>query len=112
MRSHRSSLHVQVISTACVVKLTTQDLAEAMPLSLLGAAVAQLLHAMKTFPNQQQVSRRRRRFCPAPTLPPTGSFPTLPPGASLSGLLSVQVQMNCLLALCSEYILQEVPFDK
>uniref|UniRef100_A0A674NGH5 Zyg-11 family member, cell cycle regulator, like n=1 Tax=Takifugu rubripes TaxID=31033 RepID=A0A674NGH5_TAKRU len=76
MQSHRSSLHVHVIATACVFSLTTQDLAEAMPLSLLGAAVAQLLHAMKTFPNHQQV------------------------------------QKNCLLALCSEHILQEVPFDK
>lgn len=26
--------------------------------------------------------------------------------------LSLQVQKNCLLALCSEYILQDVPFDK
>ncbi|CAF97606.1 unnamed protein product [Tetraodon nigroviridis] len=76
MQSHRSSLHVQVISTACVFKLTTQDLAEATPLRLLAAAVAQLLCAMQTFPNQQQL------------------------------------QMNCLLALCSEYIIQEVPFDK
>lgn len=111
MRSHRSSLHVQVISTACVFKLTTQDLAEAMPLSLLGTAVAQLLYAMKTFPNHQQVSHRRC-FCLAPILPPSGSFRTLNPRASLFCLLPFQVQMNCLLALCSEYILQEVPFDK
>lgn len=60
MQSHRSSLHVQVIATACVFSLTTQDLAEAMPVGLLAAAVAQLLHAMKTFPNHQQVSRRWR----------------------------------------------------
>lgn len=25
---------------------------------------------------------------------------------------SLQVQKNCLLALCSDYILQDVPFDK
>lgn len=88
MRSHRSSLHVQVISTACVFNLTTQDLAAAMPARLLGAAVAQLLYAMKTFPNHQQVSRRRglRRQTPrsrsgasvgAPVLPPSGRFRTL-----------------------------------
>lgn len=58
MQSHRSSLHVHVIATACVFSLTTQDLAEAMPVGLLGAAVAQLLHAMKTFPNHQQVRHR------------------------------------------------------
>lgn len=58
MQSHRSSLHVHVIATACVFSLTTQDLAQAMPVGLLGATVAQLLHAMKTFPNHQQVSPR------------------------------------------------------
>lgn len=31
---------------------------------------------------------------------------------SLFLLVCFQVQKNCLLALCSEYILQEVPFDK
>ncbi|CAJ1071728.1 protein zyg-11 homolog [Xyrichtys novacula] len=53
MQSHPTSLHVHLVATACVFNLTTQDLAEAMP-----------------------------------------------------------VQKNCLLALCSEYILQDVPFDK
>lgn len=51
-------------------------------------------------------------FVVAPILPPTGSFHALNPHASLFRPLSFQVQMNCLLALCSEYILQEVPFDK
>ncbi|KAM8727243.1 protein zyg-11 homolog isoform 3-T5 [Acanthopagrus schlegelii] len=76
MQSHPTSLHVHLVATACVFHLTTQDLAEAMPVSLLSSTVTQLLYAMKTFPNHQQV------------------------------------QKNCLLALCSDYILQDVPFDK
>lgn len=124
MQSHRSSLHVQLISSACVFDLTSRDLAEALPLSLLSAAVARLLDAMKTFPNHQQVSppalplppdaaAAAPPFVVAPILPPTGTLHTLNPQASLFfHLLSLQVQMNCLLALCSEYILQEVPFDK
>nr|XP_046265369.1 protein zyg-11 homolog isoform X2 [Scatophagus argus] len=76
MRSHPTSLHVYLVATACVFNLTTQDLAEAMPVSLLSSTVTQLLYAMKTFPNHQQM------------------------------------QKNCLLALCSDYILQDVPFDK
>lgn len=76
MQSHPTSLHVHLVATACVFNLTTQDLAEAMPVSLLSATVTQLLYTMKMFPNHQQV------------------------------------QKNCLLALCSDYILQDVPFDK
>ncbi|XP_074506669.1 protein zyg-11 homolog [Sebastes fasciatus] len=76
MQSHPASLHVHLVATACVFNLTTQDLAEAMPVSLLSSTVTQLLSAMKTFPSHQQV------------------------------------QKNCLLALCSDYILQDVPFDK
>ncbi|XP_027140501.1 protein zyg-11 homolog isoform X2 [Larimichthys crocea] len=74
MQSHPTSLHVHLVATACVFNLTTQDLAEAMPVSLLSSTVTQLLHSMKTFPNHQQ--------------------------------------KNCLLALCSDYILEDVPFDK
>uniref|UniRef100_A0A8C7YMW0 Zyg-11 family member, cell cycle regulator, like n=1 Tax=Oryzias sinensis TaxID=183150 RepID=A0A8C7YMW0_9TELE len=76
MKSHPSSLHVHLVATACVFNLTTQDLAEAMPVSLICSTITQLLHAMKTFPNHQQV------------------------------------QKNCLLALCSDYILQDIPFDR
>uniref|UniRef100_UPI003AADFACC protein zyg-11 homolog n=1 Tax=Centroberyx gerrardi TaxID=166262 RepID=UPI003AADFACC len=76
MQSHPASLHVQLVATACVFSLTTQDLAEAMPVHLLSSTVTQLLYAMKNFPSHQQV------------------------------------QKNCLLALCSDYILQDVPFDK
>ncbi|XP_075876877.1 protein zyg-11 homolog isoform X2 [Nelusetta ayraudi] len=76
MQSHPTSPHVHLVGTACVFNLTTQDLAEALPVALLSATVAQLLCAMKTFPGHQQV------------------------------------QKNCLLALCSEFILQDVPFDK
>ncbi|XP_017275683.1 protein zyg-11 homolog [Kryptolebias marmoratus] len=76
MQSHPESLHVHLVATACVFNLTNQELAEAMPVGLISSTVSQLLHAMKTFPNQQQV------------------------------------QKNCLLALCSDYILQDVPFDK
>ncbi|XP_019961544.2 protein zyg-11 homolog isoform X1 [Paralichthys olivaceus] len=76
MQTHPTSLHVHLVATACAFNLTTQDLAEAMPVSLLTAAITQLLNAMKTFPSHQQV------------------------------------QKNCLLALCSDYILQDVPFDK
>ncbi|KAM3866052.1 protein zyg-11 homolog [Diretmus argenteus] len=76
MQSHLTSLNVQLVATACVFNLTTQDLAEAMPVHLLSTTVTQLLRAMKNFPNHQQV------------------------------------QKNCLLALCSDYILQDVPFDK
>ncbi|KAM4727721.1 protein zyg-11 homolog isoform 2-T2 [Anableps anableps] len=76
MQSHPKSPDVHLVATACVFNLTTQDLAEAMPVSLMSSAVTQLLHAMKTFPNHQQV------------------------------------QKNCLMALCSDYLLQDVPFDK
>ncbi|XP_028283493.1 protein zyg-11 homolog [Parambassis ranga] len=76
MQSHPTSLHVHLVATACVFNLTTQDLAEAMSVSLLSSTVTQLLYAMKNFPNNHQV------------------------------------QKNCLLALCSDYILQDVPFDK
>ncbi|XP_069579381.1 protein zyg-11 homolog [Brachyistius frenatus] len=76
MQKHTTSLHINMVATACVFNLTTQDLAEALPVSLLSSTVTQLLYAMKTFPNHQQV------------------------------------QKNCLLALSSVYILQDVPFDK
>ncbi|XP_034411598.1 protein zyg-11 homolog [Cyclopterus lumpus] len=76
MQNHPTSLHVYLVATACVFNLTTQDLAVAMPVSLLSSTVTQLLYAMKTFPNHQQV------------------------------------QKNCLMALCSDYILQDIPFDK
>ncbi|XP_014266388.3 protein zyg-11 homolog isoform X1 [Maylandia zebra] len=76
MQRHPTSLHIHLVATACVFNLTTQDLAQAMPISLLSSTVTQLLNTMKNFPNHQQV------------------------------------QKNCLLALCSDYILQEVPFDK
>lgn len=76
MKSHASSLQVQLVATACVFNLTTQDLAEALPVPLLSSTVTQLLLVMRTFPSH------------------------------------TQVQKNCLLALCSDYILQDVPFDK
>ncbi|KAM9323004.1 protein zyg-11 homolog [Pholidichthys leucotaenia] len=76
MQSHPASLHVHLVATACVFNLTTRDMAEDMPVSLVSSAVTQLLHSMKAFPNNQQV------------------------------------QKNCLLALCSDYILQQVPFDR
>ncbi|XP_041658329.1 protein zyg-11 homolog [Cheilinus undulatus] len=76
MQSHPTSLHIHLVATACVFNLTTQDLAEAMPVSLISSTATQLLHSMKTFPHHQQL------------------------------------QKNCLLAFCSEYILQDVPFDK
>ncbi|XP_040026538.1 protein zyg-11 homolog isoform X2 [Gasterosteus aculeatus] len=76
MQSHPTSLQVHLVATACVFNLTTQDLAVTMPVGLISSAVAQLLYAMKTYPNHQQV------------------------------------QKNCMMALCSDYILQDVPFDK
>uniref|UniRef100_A0A3B4A204 Protein zer-1 homolog-like C-terminal domain-containing protein n=1 Tax=Periophthalmus magnuspinnatus TaxID=409849 RepID=A0A3B4A204_9GOBI len=76
MQSHPSSLQVQLVATACVFNLTTQNLCEAMPVPLLSSTVTQLLLAMEMFPRH------------------------------------TQVQMNCLLALCSDYMLQDVPFDK
>uniref|UniRef100_A0A8D3AFQ5 Protein zer-1 homolog-like C-terminal domain-containing protein n=1 Tax=Scophthalmus maximus TaxID=52904 RepID=A0A8D3AFQ5_SCOMX len=66
MQSHPTSLHVHLVATACAFNLTTQDLAEAMPVRLLTSTVTH----------------------------------------------HQQVQKNCLLALCSDYILQDVPFDK
>ncbi|XP_030630419.1 protein zyg-11 homolog [Chanos chanos] len=76
MQSHPESLHVQLVATACVFNLTTQDLAMGLPLRLLGTVVQQLLTAMRNFPNHEQL------------------------------------QKNCLLALCSDRILQDVPFDR
>ncbi|XP_008431398.1 protein zyg-11 homolog isoform X1 [Poecilia reticulata] len=76
MRSHPESPHVHLLATACVFNLTTRDLAEVMPVRLMSATVTQLLHAMETFPNIQQV------------------------------------QSNCLMALCNDYLLQNVPFDR
>lgn len=76
MQSHPYSLPVQLLATGCVFNLTSQNLAETMPVSLLTSSVTQLLLAMKTFPSHPQV------------------------------------QKNCLLAFCSDYILQDVPFDR
>ncbi|XP_059915735.1 protein zyg-11 homolog [Gadus macrocephalus] len=76
MRSHPSSLQVQLVASACVFSLTTQDLAEAMPPRLLAAAVDQLLLSMQSFPSH------------------------------------AQVQKNCILALCSDYILLEISFNR
>lgn len=55
MQSHPTSLQVHLVATACVFNLTTQDLAVTMPVGLISSAVAQLLYAMKTYPNHQQV---------------------------------------------------------
>uniref|UniRef100_A0AAY4D8A6 Protein zer-1 homolog-like C-terminal domain-containing protein n=1 Tax=Denticeps clupeoides TaxID=299321 RepID=A0AAY4D8A6_9TELE len=76
MQSHAHSLHVQLLATACVFNLTSQDLAIGIPLRLLGNIVRQLLAAMRNFPNHEQL------------------------------------QKNCLLTLCSDRILQDVPFDR
>lgn len=86
-----------------------------MPLSLLGAAVRH--ETLPQPPAGQPLAvllspGAALLFVVAPILPPSGSFHTLNPRASLFRLLSFQVQMNCLLALLSEYILREVPFDK
>ena len=56
MRSHPSSLQVQLVASACVFSLTTQDLAEAMAPRLLAAAVDQLLLSMQSFPSHAQVA--------------------------------------------------------
>lgn len=58
MQSHPTSPHVHLVATACVFNLTTQDLAEALPVALLGATVAQLLCAMETFTGHPQVSQQ------------------------------------------------------
>ncbi|XP_061150868.1 protein zyg-11 homolog [Syngnathus typhle] len=76
MQSHPTSLHIHRMGTECVIKLTAEDQAEAMPVGLLRYAVTQLLHTMKTFHQD------------------------------------TQVQHSYLLALCNDYILQEVPFDR
>lgn len=55
MQKHPTSLHIHLVATACVFNLTTQDLAQAMPISLLSSTVTQLLNTMKNFPNHQQV---------------------------------------------------------
>lgn len=57
MRSHPSSPHVHLVASACVFNLTTQELAEAVPVTLLSATVTQLLCTMKTFPGHPQVSQ-------------------------------------------------------
>ncbi|XP_076733015.1 protein zyg-11 homolog isoform X4 [Maylandia zebra] len=56
MQRHPTSLHIHLVATACVFNLTTQDLAQAMPISLLSSTVTQLLNTMKNFPNHQQLS--------------------------------------------------------
>ncbi|KAI5090457.1 protein zyg-11-like [Silurus meridionalis] len=76
MKNHPSTLNVQLAASACVFNLTKQDLANGMPVRLLGEVTQLLLEAMKTFPNHQQL------------------------------------QKNCLLSLCSDRILQEVPFNR
>lgn len=58
MRCHPTSPHVHLVATACVFNLTTQDLAEVLPVALLSATLAQLLSSMKTFPGHRQVSQR------------------------------------------------------
>ncbi|XP_076151231.1 protein zyg-11 homolog isoform X1 [Alosa pseudoharengus] len=76
MKSHEQSLHVQLVATACIFNLTTQDKVLGMPLCLLRTTVHQLLIAMRHFPNHEQL------------------------------------QKNCLLSLCNDRILQDVPFDR
>ncbi|XP_068558043.1 protein zyg-11 homolog isoform X3 [Cebidichthys violaceus] len=56
MQSHPTSLHVHLVASACAFNLTTQDLAVAMPVSLISSTVTRLLYAMKTYPNHQQLS--------------------------------------------------------
>lgn len=55
MKNHEQSLHVQLVATACVFNLTTQDKTLGMPLELLRITVHQLLTAMRNFPNHEQV---------------------------------------------------------
>ncbi|TRY95531.1 hypothetical protein DNTS_010988 [Danionella cerebrum] len=76
MRLYPDSLQVQLLTSACVFNLTQHELVLGMTSLLLGAAVKQLLGAMKSFPNHQQLL------------------------------------MNCLLTLCSDHILQVIPFDR
>lgn len=60
MQNHPTSLHIHLVATTCVLSLTSRDLVEAMPVSLLSSAVTQLLYAMKTFPSHQQVRGHAR----------------------------------------------------
>ncbi|KAF7690154.1 hypothetical protein HF521_011958 [Silurus meridionalis] len=50
MKNHPSTLNVQLAASACVFNLTKQDLANGMPVRLLGEVTQLLLEAMKTFP--------------------------------------------------------------
>ncbi|KAF7654300.1 hypothetical protein LDENG_00071370 [Lucifuga dentata] len=56
MKSQLTSLNVQLLATACVFNLTTEDLAETMPVSLLSSTITQLLCTMKMFPNHYLLS--------------------------------------------------------
>ncbi|XP_026881507.2 protein zyg-11 homolog [Electrophorus electricus] len=76
MQKHSDSASVQLVATACVFNLTSLELAQEMPLSLLGNVVRQVLAAMKNFPSNEQI------------------------------------QKNCLFSLCSDYVLQVVPFNR
>lgn len=110
MKNHPATLNVQLAASACVFNLTKQDLAAGMPVRLLSTVTQLLLEAMRTFPNHQQVAQRRMcesgRGVRRKKLSSPGS------GLTYFGFLLSQLQKNCLLSLCSDRILQEVPFNR
>lgn len=114
MKNHPATLNVQLAASACVFNLTKQDLAAGMPVRLLGTVTQLLLEAMRTFPNHQQVTA-------CSLLVTCIMHAMLIKGAGLDlevvlrqpfWILCLQLQKNCLLSLCSDRILQEVPFNR
>lgn len=125
MKNHPATLNVQLAASACVFNLTKQDLAAGMPVRLLSTVTQLLLEAMRTFPNHQQValhcsggtwtlghSRAQRRMCESRRGVRRKKLSS--PGSGLMSFrfLLSQLQKNCLLSLCSDRILQEVPFNR
>ncbi|XP_076828451.1 protein zyg-11 homolog isoform X4 [Brachyhypopomus gauderio] len=57
MQKHSDSASIQLVATACVFNLTSLELAQEMPLGLLGNVVQQVLAAMKNFPSNEQIQK-------------------------------------------------------
>ncbi|KAH0618613.1 hypothetical protein JD844_017984 [Phrynosoma platyrhinos] len=102
MRNHPLNLPVQLAASACVFNLTKQDLAAGMPVRLLADVTHLLLKAMEHFPNHQQIHDNGKE----------GSEMLSVKYFDEHCFVLLQLQKNCLLSLCSDRILQDVPFNR
>ena len=99
MRAHPKELGVQMAATACLYNLSKGEMGQKIHPLWLAKLVDLTLDAMQNFPNHQQVSSPTYVFF----LVMCENFVYL-----LTLYLSLQLQKNALLTLCSDRILQDV----